>query len=136
MNKLKKYINGGSPSVKFLICLGFSAILLLLVSFIMALVAVSTENPGGVVGIFALASMLVSAIAGGIFSAKMNHGATLLQNALVPLALVLIMLLIAVIMTGGKVSGGAFMNYGCYLGVFILSVVFGKREPKRHRHKR
>ena len=136
MNKLKKYINGGSPLVKFLICLGFSAIVLIATSFVMAIIASATKNPGGVVGIFALLSMLLSAVAGGIFSAKMNCSATLLQNALVPLALVLIMMLFAVIMGGGKIPGSAFMNYGCYLGVVMLSAVLGKMQPKRHRHKR
>ena len=135
MIKGKKYLKTAG-ALKFLICLGFSAGMLVLVSLITALIAGTTENPGKITGILALATMIISAVAGGIFTVKIKSDEGLLYPLLVALSLVLIMLLIAVIVCGGKVSGGAFMNYGCYLGVYALASVLGKHKPARRRHKR
>ena len=135
MLKGKKYLKSDG-TMKFLICLGFSIGALVFLSLIMTIIAGFTKNPGAITGIFALVSVIISAVAGGIFTAKMKSDEGLLYPMLVALSLVLTMLLIAVIVCGGRVSGGAFMNYGCYLGVYVLSAFLGKHKPARRYHKR
>ena len=135
MDKLKKYFKGDTGARGFLICLGFSVGMLIICSLIMTLLAGATKNPGDIVGIFALCAILLSAVGGGVFTAKMQSDSNLLFPALTALAVVLTMLLVAIISCGGRVSGGAFMNYACYLGVFVISALFAKNQPRR-RHKR
>ena len=136
MLNVKKYIKSDDGAVKFLICFGFSLAMILICSLIMALVANSSEDPTGKIGICSLVSMTISAIAGGIFSSRMRGDGGVLYALLVSLAIVLVMLLIAVITCSGKVSGSAFMNYGCYLGIFTISAILGKRHTNRHGRKR
>ena len=131
---LKKFQRGGIAA-SFIICFGFSAFAILAFSLIMTAVAMSTEDPASKIGIFALISMLTAAFVSGIFTSKFKGDGGLGFTALLSLMVVLIMLLINVIISGGRVSGSAFMNYGCYLGVFILSSLLGKSIGNRKRHK-
>ena len=135
MLNVKKYIKSDDGAVEFLICFGFSLAMILICSLIMALVANSSEDPTGKIGIYSLVSMTVSAIAGGIFSSRMRGDGGVLYALLVSLAIVLVMLLIAVITCSGKVSGSAFMNYGCFLATSTLAAIFGKKRNVRRNHK-
>ncbi len=136
MLKGKKYIKTDGGAIKFLICFGFSAATVVVSSFIMALIAGGSSDPTGMVGIYSLVAMLISAVAGGIFSGRMRGEGGTVYALLVALAVVLVMLLIAVILCGGKVGGGAFMNYGCYLGVAALAAVLGKKRTVHRTHRR
>lgn len=136
MLKMKKYIKADGSATKFLICFGFSSATILASSLIMALIAGASEDPTGKVGIYSLVAMLVSAVLGGIFSSRMRGEGGVLYALLVALAIVLVMLLIAVIVGSGKVSGGAFMNYGCYLGTSTLAAVLGKKRVTHRVHRR
>lgn len=136
MLKGKKYIKTDGGAVKFLICFGFSAVVIIVCSFITSLIAGSAKDPTGMIGIYSLAAMLISAAAGGVFSGRMHGDGGTVYAALVALAVVLVMLLIAVIICGGRVSAGAFMNYGCYLGVSTLSAFLGKKRATHRVHRR
>lgn len=133
MNKGGKYTSGGA--VSFLICLGFSAAALCLASLIGAFIAINNDDPTGVLGIASLASMIFAAIVSGVFAARFKAGAGLGYYALSALTVVLIMLLINVIMSAGRVSGGAFMNYGCYMGSYLLASYLGRKKEGPRRHK-
>ena len=134
MLKGKKYIKNDG-AVKFLICLAFSAAMIILSSFIMALVASASSDPTGMVGIYSLVAMVVSAVFGGIFSGRMRGEGGVVYALLVSLAVVLIMLLVALIVCGGKIGGGAFMNYGCYLGASALAAIPGKKRKVHRAHR-
>ena len=136
MLKGKKYIKTDGGVLKFFVCLGFSALLMLVCSFIMSLIAAASSDPTGMIGIYSLIAMLLSAVGGGIFSVRMKGEGGTAYAVLVALGLVLLMLLNAVISSGGKVGGSAFMNYGCYLGVSALSAFFGKKRAAHRVHKR
>ena len=136
MLKGKKYIKTDGGAVKFLVCFGFSIAAILVCSFITSLIAGGSKDPTGMIGIFSLAAMLISAAAGGVFSSRIRGEGGTVYAALVALAVVLVMLLIAVILCGGRVSAGAFMNYGCYLGVSALSAFLGKRRATHRVHRR
>ena len=134
MFKGKKH-TGRSVAEELLICLGLSALVIIITSLIGALIASGLKDPTGNLGLISLIAMIISALVSGIFSARFGDGG-LRRSALEALAVVLIMLLICVIMSAGRVSGGAFMNYGCYFGIYILSAYLGRRRQGHRRHKR
>ena len=134
MFKGKRFSIKGNLAIEFLICLGISALAIVGLSFVFALVANGLEDSTGNLGIFSLISLLLGGAIGGFISAKIKKDGALIFSALVALATVLIMLVICVIMSG-KIGGGAFMNYACYMGVAVFSAFLGSRE-KRHKHRK
>lgn len=136
MIKGKRLFKEGNTAISFLICFAFSALVIILLSLIFALVANMSEDPTGRLGIFSLAAMIISAAAGGVFSARFCKESQLGFATLVALAIVLVMLLFCVILNAGKISGAAFMNYACYIGVAALSAFFGRRKEGHRRHRR
>ena len=134
MFKGKRFSIKGNWAVEFLISFAISVLAILLISFAFALVANGLEDSTGNLGIFSLVSLLLGAAIGGFASSKIKKDGALVFSALVALAVVLIMLIICAIMSG-KIGGGAFMNYGCYMGVAVFSAFLGSRE-KKHKHHR
>ena len=133
MRKGKK-INLGRTAEGFLISLGISFLLIILFSLISALTLGMLDNPTRHIGTFALAAMILAAATGGLCSTAIRGEKDIRHSALISLATVLIMLLINVILSSGRVSGSAFMNYGCYYGVFLLSSLIKiSRKTKRRR---
>ena len=135
MYRGKHFLVKDNWAVVFLICLAISAMAIILFSLIFALIANMSKDPTGNLGIFSLLTMILGAAASGFATAKIKKENAIGFSALVSLALVLIMLLICVIMNG-KVSGSAFMNYFCYMGVATLFSLLGAREKSHKRHRR
>ena len=133
---LKKSVGGAGTAKLFLICFAISVILILLFSLISSAIVGSLDDPTESVGIFSLGTMLIAAALSGIISTRIKGEGGLRFSTLVALSVVLIMLLINVIISSGRVSGGAFMNYGCYLGVVALSAFLGRKREghRKHRH--
>ena len=119
----------------FLICFAVSVLLILLCAAISAMIINSLNDPTKNLGVFSLCSMLVSAAISGVFCSRAVKENEIRFSCIVALLVVLIMLLINVIVCSGKVSGGAFMNYGCYLGVAGLAAFFGKRKSTHKKHR-
>lgn len=120
---------------RFFISLGFSALMIVVLSFVFALVAGKLTDPTKNLAIFSFAAMLISAAAGGIFSARISEG-KLSFSLLSSVAVILIMLIVCIIANGGKIPASAFMNYGCYMGVYLLASLLVKGSSKRRRHRR
>lgn len=131
----KRSMGGAGTAKLFLICFAISVSLIILLSLISAAIVGSLDDPTESVGIFSLGSMLVSAAISGILSTRIKGEGGLRFATLVALSVVLIMLLINVIISSGRVSGGAFMNYGCYLGVAALSAFLGRKRERHRNHK-
>ena len=124
----------GNVAFEFLICFLISALAIVGLSFIFALIANSLEDSTGHLGIFSLVTLLMGGAIGGFITAKVKRDGALVFSAIVALAVVAIMLIICLITSGNL--GGAFMNYACYMGVAIFSAFLGSREKKHRRHKR
>lgn len=135
MRKGKRVVSGGLPE-SFLISLVISALVIILLSLASALIANLLDDPTRHLGLFALGTMLISAAVSGICCARIKGDGSVGFAALVALAIVLVMLLINVILSAGKVTAAAFMNYGCYIGVYTLSAFLGKKKDKHRRHGR
>ena len=66
-----------------------------------------------------------------LVSAAAGSGKTAVLTAL---SMVLLMLIVSIATREGKVSPGAFMNYGSYFGTYVAaSYIFRRRERKRIR---
>lgn len=135
MFKIKRNARSGRGAFVFFICLFFSVLMILLTSLIFAAIANSSNDPTKNLGIFSFAALLISAFAGGLFSAKVSKKDGVGYSLLVAMSVTLLMLLICIVAEKGKLSGGAFMNYGCYIGVFALSSLLGKSSGKRRRRR-
>ena len=131
----KRFKKNDSPLVSYLICFGAAVASVVLFSFIMALVASLTENPGGLTDILSLVALVLSGAFCGVFVAKFYKQNSIYFAALVSLAISLIMLVVCIIVNG-KVSGSALMNYGCYISVAVFSAFLGSREKKRRKHRK
>lgn len=134
MQKGRRALASSTP-ISFLICLGLSGGVIMLLSVIGALVASGLDDPTGNLGLISLAVMLISAAITGIFCTRIKGDGGVGFSALVALAVVLIMLLINVIICAGKVSLGAFMNYICFIGVAVGSAFLGKKRERRGHRK-
>lgn len=134
MSKGKRTVGDGILH-KFLVCLAISILVILLLSMISAIILGTLDDPTSLVGLFSLGSMLISAAISGVVCSRLKGDGGLSFATLVALAMVLVMLLINVILCGGRVSGGAFMNYGCYMGVSALSAFLSRKRIGHKRHK-
>ena len=132
MLKIKK--RGGNALGALALCVGISLLCVGVISLIFALAANLSADPTGKIGIFSLIALLISAFLAGFVNAAMNRERGSGFFALIALAAVAVMMIACLIMTGGKIGAGAFMNYGCYLGVYMLSALLAKKsKSKRHR---
>ena len=135
MHKAKRLLEGGGIGIKFLICFSISALLILILSLISAMIVAGLKDPTKSIGIFSLGAILLSAVISGVICTRVKGEGGLRFALLVALSVVLIMLLINVIICNGKVSGGAFINYGCYLSLSTLSAYIGKKGEGRRSHR-
>ena len=119
----------------FIISFCSSILVLIAISMIMAAIAMANEDPTGKIGLFSLISLLLSAMISGLLTARLNIDKKLGFSLTVALGVALLMLLAGVIVSAGRMSGGAFMNLGCYFGLFALSAYLGGRKSGHRRHK-
>lgn len=134
MLKTKRGKDGGIFR-DFIFCFGFSALTIVVLPLVSAVIANALDDPTAFLGIFSLVTMILAAIASGIFSVKFRRESTVGYSALVALSVVLIMLLLNVILSGGKISPAAFMNYSCYIGANALGAMITKHAGGRRRHR-
>lgn len=133
MRTKKNHIKTDSAPVRFLICIGVSVLVIIILSLVMAVIAGVSDDPTGMLDILSLAAMLISAVISGIFIPRYAKEGRVGYSTLVALAIVLVMLIVAVVCNGGKLPLSAFMNYGCYVGTVALSSVIFKKKGKRRR---
>ena len=127
--------NDGGIFISFVICFVFSALTIVVLSLVSAIIVNGLDDPTAFLGIFSLGTMVLSAIGSGIFSIKFRRESTVGYSALVALSVVLVMLLINVILSGGKISVAAFMNYACYIGANALGAIIAKQMGGRRRRR-
>ena len=119
----------------FIICLGFSVVTILILTMILAWISISTLDPTGKIGIFSLISLILAATLSGLFASWQNPTDGVGFSVISGLGMTLIMLLCGIIVSAGRLSGGAFMNYGCYLGTYALLSYIGMRAKDKRKRK-
>jgi len=107
---------------------------LLVLSFIAALILSAAKSNSKDIRLYSLAVLIASAFLSGFINSKLR---SVKHGIFAALFIVLMMLLLGIILSVGKLSGGAFMNYGCFFLVSCGSAYLGKRRAKKQRrHKR
>ena len=119
----------------FIICLGFSTVTITVLTMILAWISISTDDPTGKIGIFSLISLILAATLSGLFASWQNPTDGVGFSVISGLGMTLIMLLCGIIVSAGRLSGGAFMNYGCYLGTYALLSYIGMRAKDKRKRK-
>ena len=122
--------------VSFALSIGICIVSAAVISFILALVANSSDNSTENIPLFALASLLASAAVSGVIISRMKGQGGIRFSALVSLAFVLMLLLVSVIANKGAVPPSAFMNYGCFMGMATLSAYLGRKKDTKRRRRR
>ena len=124
----------GSKGTKLLKCLIINVLTLGLVSLFMAIIAYSGDDPSEAASLYSLISIVVSAAVSGYATARLSGEKGFVTALIAAFTFSLILLAAGLIVGGGKLFGGSFMNYGCYLGTSALFSVLGSK--KRGRRKR
>lgn len=119
----------------FIICLGFSMVTILVLTMILAWISISTDDPTGKIGIFSLIALIIAATISGLFASWQNPTDGVGFSVISGLGMTLIMLLCGIIASAGKLKGGTFMNYGCYLGTYALLSYIGMRAKDKRKRK-
>ena len=121
--------------IGFIPCLGLSLLLVPAFALIGAALASASNDPTAKVGLYSLLSLLLAAAVCGFIVSRLSAESGIKIALLCALAVVMIMLLISVIVTGGAPSASALLNYGCYLGVYALTAILGKRRGGKRRRR-
>ena len=133
MTRHKKRREAPSGAVTMLLGTLASAILTATLSLIFSFIAYSMANPDGVIGIFSIASLLITgALTGFLLSRSRDEGGILLA-VLSSLLFSLILLLIGLIACGGTLPPGCIISYLCFIAVSALAAFLGKKRGRRRR---
>ncbi len=123
----RKALRGRTSARILLFNFLYSAGILLAFSLVCTFLVGLLENPTASLGLYSLVTLLLSALVSG-FIARRNAGS--LGAALLSLLLTVIaMMLVGVIISGGKLTLSALMNYLCYFGAGLVGAAM-KRKRK------
>ena len=114
-------------------CLIVSALSLILFALVAALVLLNTSDPTRTVFTASLATLIVSALFGGIFTARVYNEKEL-KVPLINSGIIALLMLVASLMLNGGVDGRALLNCALYLLSFNLSSFLTR--PRGRRRKR
>ena len=133
MSELKK-ANEKNRSVRGLLFSAlFSVLVILSLSMIAALICNAVKADSGLVRLYSLGALVLSAFVSGFVNSKrVGVSYSLFSGLLVSL----IMLMVGIIISSGKLSAGAFMNYGCFFLVSIAGAYLGKMPSSKKRRRR
>ena len=117
-----------------LLGVAFSFCVLIVTSLIFSFILIGLKNPTGSIRTASLAVFLITAsIAGFSVSRYKGNGGALL-SILTSAAFIFILFAVTLISSRGKVSGGIFMNYICYIMISVFTAFLaGKRKKRRKR---
>ena len=110
-----------------------SAAALLSLLAVAAIIANMTADPLSAIPAASLSAALCAAAVSGYRISRRSNEGKLLTVALSSLLLCLVLLIVGLAVSGGKLSGSIFLNYICYIGVSLIFAKLGARERRRRR---
>ena len=108
----------------FILCALFSALLLTF-----------TNMPTRGVELSGLVALTVSGGISGLLLSKTQKDGMRLRGLLSISLFCAVILIISLILSGGKIGGRIFMNCGCYILISSLCLFLGGRKTKRRRRR-
>lgn len=118
----------------FLIGSGLSLLVFVGVFLVATLIVSADTDPTSKIDIAAFVSLIISSAISGVILTRLHGKEGLKYTALTSLLFSLSMILISIFLSGGALSGGAFMNALCYFGVSMLTAFIG-RGGRRHKRR-
>ena len=130
-----KRIQGKSPIVKKLfISVAITAITVLALSFVCALISEKQGSSSAEIKIYSFAVLILASLLSGFVNSKRS---SVKESILSSFLCTLIMLLVGIILSAGKTEAGAFMNYACFFLLSSAGAYLGKKRVKKaRRHRR
>ena len=117
-----------------LIGVAFSFGVLIVTSLIFSFILIGLKNPTGSIKTASLAVFLITAAIAGFSVSKYKGNGGALLSILTSAAFIFILLAVTLISSKGKVGGGIFMNYICYIMISAFTAFLaGKRKKRRKR---
>lgn len=116
-----------------LIGVGICAAAVLVISFVMTLISLTTSDPTALTEVMSLVALLLGGAVSAFINSKVKSEGGLVISLLSALTFVLLLLLIGLIMSGGALPFKCIANYLCYMGVSALTGFLGSRKRARRR---
>ena len=120
----------------YLIGIGICIAILIACSLVMAIFLTSISNSSAKINLYSLIALIIAAILSGTTLSRLKGDGGVVHAFSTSLSTAFLMLIIGLIISNGELSGGSFMNYGCYIGVSTLTGYLGRKKERRHRRKR
>ena len=135
MKKRRKANSAPSRIAALFFGAGFSFVLLLLLSFVAAIILSTMKTPTKNLALVSLTVFLLCGFITGFVTSKKHKDEGLAYSLFVSLIFTFILLAISLVTSRGKVSGMLFMNYLCYIMINAFSAFFAKSMPKKRRRR-
>ncbi len=131
--KRKPKLKEMSAPIRIALGVLIMALTMLILSFIGALIVNSTDNPLGYVSVGALAALLVSGVISAFIVSRLLSGDNSLITLLCSLVFSLILIAIALILSGGGATLRAILSSACYVAISLLTSRLAKKKGGRSR---
>ncbi len=135
---MKKQKRSGAHGGILSLILGvlYSFAFLILLSLLAAILLAGVKSPTKNLGAVSLAVFLIGAFASGFLNSKRGGDSGFLFSVICALAFTLILLVISLIASGGRISGMHLMNCACYMLAAAFAAFVGRRNPRRRRRRK
>ena len=130
--KNRNYKSGTSKFIPSLLFCTFSYIIF---SLIASFILLKTAESSRAIPLVSLVVFLLSGAASGIFITRYKGDGGIGLSSACFVTFIFILTLLSLILSKGKVSGGVFMNYLCYLLIGVLFSFLGRKRARRHIHR-
>ena len=106
---------------------------LLMCAFLASVIAYSSRDPTAILPALTLSALILAGVLPSAVTTRFCGTAGAIVSAAVTVALILIL---ALILSGGRIPSATLMNCGCYLGSSALTAALARKRPRRTRHSR
>lgn len=133
MKKRKKEL---SLTALLLVGVAISIASIILFSFIFSVAASVTADPGSIIGLFSLLSLLLAGIGSGFIISKLFGNGSALPAFLSSVITAFLMCIIGLAIKGGAIHLSVLLNYLAYLGsVAVISLISTRKRSKKMKFK-
>ena len=135
MKKYKKKELGLTALI--LLGTGFALTVIVLISFVLAIISSFTKNPTALTGAFSLLTLILAGLTSGFVTSKVNGDSGVLIGSLSSAIATALILAVGLIWKGGALNPGVMLNVLSFFGVSVISAILGKKRIKTaHRRYR
>lgn len=113
---------------------GFALVMIVTVTFILAVISYMTSDPTSLTGALSLTALLVAGAISGYITSRVNGGGGVLVGILSAVISAAIILVIGLISKGG-ISVGAFINTIAYVSISVIASVIGKKRIRKRKRR-